>query len=196
MRNNIFLIHDGVNNSIFFSQVLSPFKQQAHSNPDEKFYIFSFSENKGRLIFGLPKNLHIIFASKSFFQTINIIRFKKFLKTKPNNFVIARNAVAGFIAQKAGCTNLLIQARGILTEEYQLANSITNNNIFKNIFIKLREHYYRHIESTVYGNNNNKIEAVSAAMQLFLNKQYNTSLNNISIAQLNIPKKIKPKKHF
>jgi hypothetical protein len=188
MKTNIFIIHDGITNSIFYSQILKPFKNKALQNPNNKFMLISFETSNPKIQLDLPNNLTIKILKKSLFQSINKFRLKKILLSPSN--IVARGPIAGWLALKTGFKSVTVQARGILTEEYQLTHS--EDTGVKKILTKLRAAYYRNIERYVYSNQQIKIEAVSGALKQFLHTKYNANLNNISIANLDIPQTIEP----
>lgn len=169
---------------------MKPLTIRASQNSSEKFALISFESKPLALDFNLPENLTIQIIKKSFFLTRSIKAVKK------NNYnfdsVIARGPIAGYIAIKAGLKNITVQARGVLTEEYQLAHA--NDKLIKKLISNFRENYYRKIEVCVYTNRSIKIEAVSEALRNFLCQRYKAVFDNIYIAELDIPQAIEPAK--
>lgn len=167
---------------------MKPLITKASQNSSDNFTLISFESKPLELDFNLPENLTIQIIKKSFFLSKNIKAIKK------NNFdsVTARGPIAGYIAIKAGFKNITVQARGVLTEEYQLAHA--NDKLIKKVISNFRENYYRKIETFVYTNRSIKIEAVSEALRNFLCQRYKANFENISIAELDIPKAIEPAK--
>lgn len=130
MSTSIFVIYDGIQNSVFASQVLS-FITSTLEKTQSTGVLISFEKKPlpSKVITQLiPKNL-----------TLNVIVCKKFpfigkpslwyaarqLKSIVNNYnhysLYARGPLAGFICLRAKnkqCTSLTIQARGLLAEEY------------------------------------------------------------------------------
>lgn len=189
MKTNIFLMHDGIKNSVFHGQILNPLVESASSRPKELFILISFESKKPNIKLDVPKNLEIKILHKSKFLKLSTLKLKPFINA---NSVVARGPVAGWMAIKAGFKNITIQARGILTEEYELAH--LEDKGLKKIVSWLRAAYYRQLERFVYSNNKIKIEAVSTALKKFLHKKYYTNLDNINIAKLDIPKPIETAK--
>ena len=224
----IFVIYDGMNNSVFQSQVLAPFKKEAEQSND-KFLIISFENLQKDLpfkwfdtIFNKVKNhsprtaVHpeyptfredvskddrnyeikiIQFTRLPFLGKFSLflsqIKLRKFLKKIDTDYSLkARGPLAGWIALKAQtnkCKNIIIQARGILVEEYEMAHPKAKN-ILVNTFNSWRKKQLRLIEKYVYSTS--KIEAVSTALIEYLNKNYGTDKNLTTLAKDDIPEKI------
>ena len=90
--------------------------------------------------------------------------------------------------------NIIIQARGLLYEEYKYLYFNKKNNLFLNLIHKLRAYELNIIEKSIYKNINNfTIESVSLALKNHLNQTYKTKLKYIKIAKLDLIKNISNK---
>lgn len=186
---NIFLLYDGIKNSVFESQVLEPLKKS-----NQKYLIVSFEKtiiNKHKL----PKTnnqIKIIQIKKtSYFGKLSLfwpmLKLKILQLTSTN--IIARGPFAGYIAQKCfKKRNLIIQARGLVSEEYDY--TFEPKNFIQKLIKKIRTYQFKSLEKEVYSNKKIKIETVSNALKNFLIKNYNANKNNITIAKLDIPQQI------
>lgn len=183
----IFLIADGINNSVFYSQVLTPFLNKAKEKKESYFLIVSFEKNPIEVSFDLPENLEIITFKKGW-TSQNIKNFNSVLENHKRHKVIARGPVAGLIAINSSAKNITVQARGLAAEEYELANK--THNPLKWIFNKLRKNYYLKTEQTVYSNPEIKIEVVSEALREYLIANFNSKIENIFLAKNDQPKLI------
>ncbi|OGB84034.1 hypothetical protein A3F66_06705 [candidate division TM6 bacterium RIFCSPHIGHO2_12_FULL_32_22] len=226
----IFIIYDGINNSVFQSQVLAPFKKEAEKSND-KFLIISFEKkfldvslskpartlrqaqgerplmvsnvepyerlwNNSNALYKNHEQIEIIqfkrlpFLGK-FSLFLSKIKLRKFLNKLDTDYTIkARGPLAGWIALKAQtsrCKEIIVQARGILVEEYEMAHP-KSKNILVNTFNSWRKKQLRLIEKYVYSTS--KIEAVSTALVEYLKKNYGTDKKLTTIAKDDIPEKI------
>lgn len=123
----IFLIYDGISNSVFQSQVLAPVKKRAELNLQNKYIIVSFERQILPLDSIAFDKVDIIQLKKTCFVGmislyLSLIKFKKFLRKYKNQEVniIARGPFAGWLALKSGFNfkSIVIQARGLLCQEY------------------------------------------------------------------------------
>lgn len=198
LKRSYFIIYDGINNSVFEGQVLKPFQKEAQENPEQEFVIVSFEACS--MICQINPNLNIIqfkrlpFLGK-FSLLLSILKLKKHLKNIKQDYTIkARGPLAGWICLKSttdACKEIVIQARGVLVEEYELAHPKTKN-LIKNLFHNWRIRELRKIEKETYNNHlkDLKIESVSHALSKYLIKNYQTPQDKIYIAQNDIPEQI------
>lgn len=194
----IFIIYDGIKNSVFEGQVLTPFKTKAKKNSHQKFLIISFEKNILNLNFDLPDNLEIIQLKKlPFLGKISLwlskLKLKSFLKKINSEYSItARGPLAGWIVLNSinkYCKQVIVQARGICVEEYQHAHKFTKN-YFKNLFHKYRITQLRKIEKEVFSNKKIKINSVSNALIEYLHKNYGINKNICFIETSDTPQPI------
>jgi len=275
-QTHIFVIYDGIENSVFPGQVLQPLCDFLSRNPEQNILLISFEKNNDFLpppsiqfLFqkSLPstpsyyakatkdrsassghnrtplrsassKRLELLILKKNRFLGQwslypAIWQLKKVLKQHQNFTVTARGPLAGYVTKQAlgkplrSC--LTVQARGLLAEEYKFVNNtslplmdstgLTTNggernshslvrgelvepyerkkklftkNIFLGFLYLLRARQYKQLEKKVYGTPGIKIEAVSPALGEFLQKEFGTKKNQISIAKQDIPKQFQP----
>lgn len=203
MRNLIFVVYDGILNSVFESQVLAPVIKMLDNGTYGRAYIISFEtktvdQNLLTHFETQHKNLSFIIIKRwkfisPFFLCNQIRKLRNFLKTLENYEIIARGALAGFIATKAintrNCFHITIQARGLLEQEYRYKHC-TCSPLLMPLYI-WRARQYKKIEQFVYKKIPLKIpyviESVSAALEEYLVHEFNLSTANIIQAQSDIP---------
>jgi len=205
----IVVIYDSITNSVFESQVAKPLS--AHYQEYSHIIIVSFevqevSANVLKLLQeNYPRLKFVLYKRCIFFGRISLLGCVFLLRTLLKNYstvdFLARGPQAGFIAYWARRKNkqeqLIIQARGLLAQEYLyinqqqavLSSSIMQKicNLIKEKFVKLRAQQYYRLEQYVYTLNLISIEAVSSALEEYLVKKYNAYKNNIIIATKDIP---------
>ena len=178
----IFVLYDGIANSVFVGQVLSPLIEQLHRNTHLHVTIvsFEFSPPPQSILDALiiHPRLHIKIESKFRFWGAWALwpcasRLKSFLGKFDRYVLMARGPFAGYICMQARtqmCTQLIIQSRGDAAEEYTFTHP-------KGIIAKLRSWQYKQLEKTVYANSNQNfiIECVSHALKQFLIDEYHNS---------------------
>lgn len=190
----IMLIADGIHNSVFVSQVLEPLIKRAGNRP-----IVLISCERPMPI-TVPTELHDFTGELELIPRLphlgtftlipTAVRLRRILKSYSNYELIARGPIAGWLALRAidtQCSSLLIQARGLLAEEYRLSHEFDSGiAALKN---KLRIKQFLHLERTVYGTRkpNVKIEAVSHAMAEYLVKEFCADKSRIIIAEIDKP---------
>ncbi len=201
----IFVIYDGINNSVFSSQVLQPLIDQRTKNYNRKICLVSFETHNSLDFEHIKKqcmqyDIQLIITTKKRFiwkhSLNNAIRsLKKFLPAYKNYELIARGPLAGYIAMHSideQCTQLTIQARGLLSEEYAYTHRIAN--IFTRFIHHMRTKQFKALEKCVYSitQKNVTIECVSSALKKYLIEQFGTPEKQITIAEHDIPIKINP----
>lgn len=207
MKNLIFVIYDGILNSVFEGQVLTPLLKKLSSDDIEQAYLISFEEKElcvkevARLN-NIHQKLHVIILKRNKFL-ITCLLFPEIRKLKKQLFsleryeIIARGPIAGFISQRSldpqKCLNLMVQARGLLAEEYKYEHR--NAKGMLKYFFKWRENQYRKIESLGFKNlyndlKNFSIEVVSDALQRVLEKEYGADAQRCILARDDVPAKI------
>ena len=208
MKNLIVIMYDSIANSIFEGQILAPLLKELDSNKELYIHLISF-ENKPihttmlDRIKSLHKrlHLHIYKKTKIFLGTFSLLleqkKIKKILKQFDTYTLKARGPIAGALAQQSitpQCAELIIQARGLLAEEYQYSSK-TNSNIIKKLisFMRYKQLYY--FEKKVYEWLPPKkiifsIESVSNALQNYIKTTYELKTVHITVASHDIPKTI------
>lgn len=208
--NLIFIAYDGIKNSVFQSQVLQPLLNDIEQNPNIQISIVSFEKkipSSAEVInlFKKHERLNFIFLPKQpFFGKVSLFtaihRFKKILRTKEIDRIIARGPLAGYVALiallklKKFNTPITIQARGLCAQEYRYAhqkNHFSIKKIIDTLIIKSLskiEHYVYNASTTKIFNL--KIESVSPALKDYLIQTFGAEPAKIEIATKDIPKSI------
>lgn len=212
LKNLMFVIYDGIQNSIFSSQVLSPILNELESNKIDKAILVSFENQKidpellKKLIPAHSKLKVEIFYKNSKLGPLNLFldskKLKQLIQKEDLQNIIARGPFAGLISLKALVNsskkpNLKIQARGLCAEERKFSKQFQKNSLIGRIKEFIAFKYLKAIERAAFGNRLHKnykgnltIEAVSSALAEFLEKEYKTKIERIIIAQKDIPQKI------
>lgn len=195
----IFVLYDGINNSVFESQILQPLRKEIKKKKWYEIVLVSFESQS------ITKNIHaqklpaqrglevIILKKIPFIGKISLLfavhQLKKIIKKIPNATIIARGPLAGWICLKSisTMTQLTIQARGLLAAEYAYIHR--NTKIIDKLFHNIRTWQFTKIEKDVYCNKKPHIiiEAVSPALKRYLIEKYRTSDKKITIARNDIP---------
>jgi len=209
----IFIVHDGIKNSVFTGQVLQPTLQKIKNQTIDHVLLISFEKESisqdyiyNLIKNNIPQNSNI---SSSVISTITLKRsifWGKFslrsaisqltqvLKKYRKYNVIARGPIAGFIAAKSinflHCNNFTIQARGLLAQEYDYAHK-NEKNPLKKIIHKARYYIFHALEKKTYQLSkklpNTQIESVSHALKNHLINNFGANQDSITLANSDIP---------
>lgn len=198
----IFIIYDGINNSVFHGQVVKPLVQKAIKKPEQQFILVSFERTEPRQLanLDLPSNISIqLLRQLPFFGTFSIwyaaYQLKKITNSLERYNIISRGPLAGLIAltaaQSRACSSITIQARGLLMEEYLYTHK-DEKNWYKKAVHAIKARLYGAVEKKVYALNYNQntpttLEAVSDALRDHLIATYHTPPNAITIADQDMP---------
>ncbi|MBI2774758.1 hypothetical protein HYX58_02015 [Candidatus Dependentiae bacterium] len=206
-NNNLYLLfvtYDGIRNSVFESQVLEPLKKFQKNHPDCSIHIISFERTPKKFESYRPPFELTVLKKFPYVGKLSLIpaiaQLKKILKKYTEYSLIARGPLAGYIckqaAQKTGCVDLTIQARGLLAEEYAFAHK--DIHFFTKSLHAIRAQLYKKVEHAAYCQTIHNfpilIEAVSDALKDYLIKEYKVPPLSISVAQNDVPYKISPEK--
>jgi len=201
-RTLIYVVYDGIENSVFASQVLAPLRAKLARGTYQQIILISFEKKKytqheiERIISPDGQLLCTILPRIPFAGIITLYpasyQLKALLKKQPTHAIIARGALAGYIclnARQPSTTSLTIQARGLLAAEYEFTHQTTN--LIKKFFHKLRTQQFFTVEKKTYASSNTIIiEAVSAALAQYLTSTFNTRPAMLRRAQEDIPQPI------
>ena len=211
----MFVLYDSMRNSVFQSQVLQPLLARLKEDKNLAVTLVSFERkhdlSQARDISSLISHdrLDIKLCPKSFFLCkVSLLfagqKLKKIILDRLPDSIIARGPLAGFIVKHTQRNNKLfkditvtVQARGLCEQEYRYTQTYkqSKNKIFaflKNIVTRVRYAQLARIEQTVFGDYQEAhIESVSPALKDYLVKEFNARSENISIAQKDIPERIK-----
>ena len=208
-RLTVMVIADSMTNSVFQGQVLEPLYVQRKQNPCAPYIILSLEsvimprECYAKLV---PLSYHIsweVIKRGPFWGTLSLYptvrRLRKALSHYDSYNIIARGAIAGFLSARAlnprHCRSLLIQARGLLAEEYRYTHM--RNQTTWSYLHALRARSYEKIERMVYGShfassirNLISFESVSDGLAEYLTQQYQTDPARILVTCHDFPRKI------
>jgi len=203
----LFLLYDGILNSVFHSQVFVPLVEKLDRDENLEILLISFEKNK----FSIPQKylLHprlkiVVLKRHRFCGKLGLLLevgafFRRFDRLDVSR-VIARGPMAGWIGKKIckqlGCS-LTVQARGLAAEEFLYALEKNGGGLIKRLLKKRIYRSYEQIEREVYGKGeanpncrSSSIEAVSSELKRFLVKSFGADEGAITIAQDDIPKRI------
>jgi len=201
----IYVLYDGMSNSVFTGQVLSPLQEKLRAGTYHKIIIISFEkqsyspEHITQFVPATPGLQTFVFKKLPFLGTLSlypaIFQLRKFLHTQPNHDLIARGPLAGFICKKSlqpSTTSLTIQARGLLAAEYEILCSAAQNSLKRWLHATRKKQFLNLEKKTYCAAPLVKIEAVSTALKDHLVEIFKVETNAISIAHQDIPVHIQP----
>jgi len=200
----IFVLFDGIKNSVFDGQVLRPMEKKLQKNKYKKALIISFEKEaiSQEVICEKVKNKNIKLIILKRFPYLGklsliapIYNLKKVLKDYKKYDLVARGPIASYICAKAvnfsKYNSFVMQARGLLGCEYKYASK--NSRLIKKLISYIRYWQLQSLERNIYNKanklQNTKIEAVSVALKEYLVTQFGVNTQKISIAQDDIPQK-------
>jgi hypothetical protein len=198
-RTLIYVVYDGIENSVFASQVLAPLRAKLAAGTYQQIILISFEKKKYTSyeiehIVKPNDQLQCIILKKTPFLGIltlypAIYQLRALLKKQPSHAIIARSALAGYICLKARqptTISLTIQARGLLAAEYEFTNRTTNP--LPKIFHQFRAQQFFALEKKTYSPKNSiTIEAVGPALAEYLFTTFNTKSTQLCLAHEDIP---------
>ena len=198
MKHLVVILYDGIENSVFAGQVLQPLVQKLEIDENIQVHLISFERRPGLFEkYKQPGFLHerlrvTILKKYPFIGSINLWHatrhLEKVLSPLGSYECIARGPIAGAIALRVVPAErpLIIQARGLLAEEYTYMRG-------SSLIHRMRAQQFRTLEKDVYSTarENVTIEAVSSALKNYLIKKYGTRTDRITVAQHDIPQQIK-----
>ena len=210
-RQLMMVICDGIDNSVFKSQVLRPLLNKIDEQKNLEVTLVSFerrSYSPEELISIIPPHdhLHVILCPRTpFIGTIGLsiagYYFKKIISSTPLQKIIARGPLAGWIILKfikdlyqhneqQELVEITIQARGLAAEESRLSSENGTNRWYHRLFKNWYYETLQNIEYDTYRNDRFKrkyasieIEAVSEALKKHLIEQYEAAEAKVFIAQ-------------
>ncbi len=209
-KHRISIVYDGVAHSVFAGQVLDPAVRYCTEHDEHAVTIVSFEKRKpSQKLLDTYNQMHprvriVIKRRLPFLGIVSLLpalyQLKRFLRSIGSCQIKARGPLAGWLAvqatRKSRCTSLVIQARGLLAEEYWHRHG-NGAQMFVRVF-----HIWRHmalntIEQYVYGTKSKtelsiRIEAVSNAMKEHLIGIYGADSARIDIAADDIPQRYDP----
>ena len=181
----ICVVYDGIYHSIFEGQVLSPTLKKIDAGLHTTAHIVSFEETlspqllAARDRFSRDPRITISLIKRPRFLAPFLLlqqawQLRRILKKIPAGYTVsARGPLAGYIAKKAltsDCKTLIIQARGLLAQEYAYTHRHATG--LRALAHAARWAQYWNIEEACYAPGAFQIEAVSPALQNYLVQTY------------------------
>jgi len=194
----IFVLYDSITNSVFESQVKKLLQKKVLGNPYQPIHLVTF-EKSSLAIKKDFKNIRITYLKRIPFIGWPTILYatrqlKSFLRLFPEYSIIARGPIAGVIAQrslrKSTCKQLVIQARGLLAQEYEYMHNNKKLSPSTRFVHRFRATQLNKIELQAYKKTatiKKTIEAVSPALKERLVNSYSADSDAIIIATDDIP---------
>lgn len=197
----IFVLYDGIENSVFQSQVLFPLVHMLENNMHLNVILISFEQKKislqklHELVAGYERITILVSNKIPFVGKISLLfatrQFKKLIKKQTYDEIIARGPLAGFIVLHAlrGQTQqplITIQARGLCAEEYRYAHKHAWYHSLKKYWLHFIYQQLYDIEKFVF-THAPMIETVSPALQDYLVATWQTNATSIVLAERDIP---------
>ncbi len=198
----IFILYDSVTNSVFEGQVKKLLQKKAAENPYRPVHLVTF-ESRTLTIQKNFKDIRITYLKRMPFIGWPTLLYAtkqltSFLRLFPEYAIIARGPIAGVIAQRSvrntACTQLIIQARGLLAQEYEYMHARVKRSPIVRFVHRFRAAQLSNVETQAYKKHasiNKTIEAVSPALRERLISAYSAHAEIITIARDDIPQTIK-----
>lgn len=189
-EHHITIIYDSIANPVFKSQVIEPLLNKMSKEAANAYHLISFEKD----LLEVPQYDHLSITCYKRYCYINnwslwpaIKQVKQYTKTFASYSITARGPFAGYIAlhaQDNRCKKLVIQARGLATEEYAYIHPECS------WFDRLRIQSLHHLEKKVYSTHQKNliIEAVSPALKNYLIQTFDTDSQITTIAKDDLPK--------
>ncbi|QQR48633.1 hypothetical protein IPF37_03645 [bacterium] len=216
-KNLVFVLFDGIKNSVFQSQVLAPLMGMLDAHSTIQITLVSFEQKRPSdkdLISIIPahERLHCVISRRTPFVGKNGLKiasyqFGKLLAITQPDELIARGPLAGFVLLHAmrqlvgwqkrhgnasvAMPKITIQARGLCAEEYRYDRSFKRKSLLKSWLYKIvygrLESIERDVFGTKFGLKDVVVEAVSPALKDYLIEQFQADPRLITIASKDIP---------
>lgn len=201
----IFVVYDGIANSVFDSQVINPLVRKLEASLTNKILVICFEKVQPSpevlaALNAIHPNISLIICKKhSFFGRLSLwpaVRsLKKILARFSAYELMARGPLAGYVCLHAvtwsNCSNLTVQARGLLAEEHRYSTR-DERNYFLRLINALRLKFFSSLENHVYSHAKITVEAVSPALKTFLIKNLHAHEHKIIIARHDLPQTYSP----
>jgi hypothetical protein len=163
MNKLLFVTYDGIKNSVFQSQVLTPLLKQLKQHKNLTITLVSFEKQKpSKTLIKQIKNSHtrfniIILKKLAYFGKISlhfaIPQLKKVIKQTTPDKIMCRGPLAGFITRKAIKDKnipVTIQARGLCAQEYRFATQYKQEGFLKRTVRRIIFRSLEHVEQWVF----------------------------------------------
>jgi hypothetical protein len=172
-----FVMYDGMNNSVFQSQVLVPIKQMLAEFPLLHVLLISCEKNPVVPPYFGDRIKVVICKKRPFFSKHSLLwkEVSRVLHEHGVMTVIARGPLAGFIVMRAApLAKVIVQARGLAAEEFRYAPASGIKGLLKPIIYRL----YKQVERDVY--RRAMVEAVSPALKQYLEQNFGATSVTVS----------------
>jgi hypothetical protein len=196
----IVIVYDGIDNAVFNSQVLAPMNAWHQKHSDHQLVLISFEKElpaANHPIFSTwPGPIHILKKFRFFGRpSLYAVRsqLQKILALYPCHEIRARGPHAGWLAVHTArpehCQKIVIQARGLLAEEYLYVHKNGKNPLMRLIHT-IRSRWYNNLERAAYQAQSKipyAIESVSPALRDYLITHWAANPSIITIAEQDKP---------
>lgn len=214
------VLYDGIQNSVFESQVLAPLLVRLGQEPVLEVYLISFERYKlspdiVRVLIPSHERLHFTSARRIFFWgrsslCFSVWQLMRLLMRYFPHEIMARGPFAGWIvcnalrrllrAYKKDLPAVTIQARGLAAEEFRFTREHKKQpGLFVEKMTLLRYKQFKRLERSVFRKRAEKdmlcgitIETVSTYLKKYLVDELGADPEKISIAQRDIPRAFLP----
>ncbi|MFH0898409.1 MAG: hypothetical protein V1855_02430 [bacterium] len=206
----LFVIYDGIENSVFQSQVLKPLLISLDQNQQLEITLISFETHRvsqkilAKVIPAHPRFHFVMFQRIAFCSSVTLwialYHLRRFLKNHYFDTVICRGPLAGYLALQGFKMlpsehqphEVIIQARGLCAQEYRYAHLKTPSLWYKKLIHIWIYRALEHIEQKIFEEKKDldfdlTIEAVSLALKEYLVQHFNADPAMIIIAHKDIP---------
>lgn len=201
----IFVLYDGIQNSVFNGQILQPLLNRLAEHPEQEITLISFESHSTAAQAQLPQAherlTYIILKKIPFIGSLSLFyaarQLRALLQQYASYEIVARGPFAGLICLKAAqtknCTHITIQARGLLAQEYSYI-CMQAPSALAAWWRNLRYRQFLHVEHKAYAHDNTHIpitiQAVSTALRSYLIMAFDADQQHIQIADHDIPSRL------
>lgn len=214
----MYIIYDGVENSVFQSVVLAPLLHRLEADSNLEITLVSFESRQipaVKLMRLVPAHdrLHFVLLRKTAFigkivLWFGVLQLYRLLGRLPCHHIITRGPLAGWIAMHTlrlirlkrinhqngtVLPSLVVQARGLCAEEYRYTHVRQKYGVGKSVCCYLMYRSLLNIEREVFGGQigvDFAIEAVSQALKEYLVRHFQANHAAISVASWDIPQAV------
>lgn len=195
------IIYDGITNSVFDGQVLTPLIAYRTKHHDTRIVLISFERSNAmaslqnlRVTLTTHNIELVIYKRYPLLTTLSLLpaiyTVRQLLRSTYRYTIHARGPLAGYIAlqalEPAACIHSLVQARGLLADEYRFTHH--QAPYWTYLWHRYKQWLYHQIEKAVYNNTKvGTIEVVSTALEHHLIANYGTPQSQLKLAAHDLP---------
>jgi hypothetical protein len=216
----MFIVYDGIENSVFQSQVLTPLLGQLAEDQGLEITLVSFeshsiSPEKVMRLVPAHDRLHLVMLRKTRFVGrlslwLGVIQLYVLLNKIPCHHMVTRGPLAGWIAMHTlqrlkmkrmrqenhePLPTLKVQARGLCAEEFRYVHTKQKTMIWRGIAYYLIYRLLWIVEREVFGGKiiaDFSIEAVSPGLKEYMVKNFGSDSTKITFATRDIQQPVQP----